>query len=546
VARVKLPKGAKVHEEIINYLKHPDVEYAEPLYIYKLFATPNDPYYTSGSLWGLDKIQSSLAWNISTGSNSIVVAVVDTGVAYEHPDLNANIWRNPGEIPDNGIDDDGNGYVDDVYGWDFGESDNDPSDYYGHGTHVAGTIGAVGNNGTAVVGVNWNVQVMALRCMQGTVGGIVNTPEAIIYAADNGARVINASWGGPPYSQAIYDAISYANTNDVLFVAAAGNESNNNDSNPRYPANYNLPNIISVAATTSSDQLASFSNYGASTVDVAAPGEDIWSTYLGRKTVFLDDFEGESIGYQAEPGTHGRSLHSVMDKWFVSSPSLCYPAGQTYIRTVPLMPISTERGVNLEFDLILYIHSNDYFRILYSPDLVNAYTIGELGSSGYGHLPIDLSIVGSEHLGSDGYLSFELDTSNSSCIYTLTGYAAMDDEGGYAEIDDVRITAYAPATVSNLKNLQGTSMAAPHVTGVAALILSVAPNLSVSELRDAILNSVDTITSLTGKVSTGGRINAHRAPSLQTRDNLSSNSSQWPNERHQRRKLHVLNRGLHF
>ena len=211
-----------------------------------------------------------------------MVAIIDTGIDYTHPDLAANIWTNPGEIAGDGIDNDGNGYVDDVHGYDFVNNDGDPMDDHFHGTHTAGTVGAVGNNGVGVTGVNWQVKLMALKFLgasgSGSVSGAVSALE---YAVTMGVRLSNNSWGGGGYSQALYDAIKNSQVIGHVFVAAAGNSGVNSDLQPAYPASYDLDNIISVAAIDSSDNLASFSNRGVVTVDLAAPGVAVLSTVLG-------------------------------------------------------------------------------------------------------------------------------------------------------------------------------------------------------------------------------------------------------------------------
>ncbi|MCP3942795.1 MAG: S8 family serine peptidase [Desulfobacteraceae bacterium] len=250
--------------------------------MYKINATPNDSYWSS--LWGLHQsndadIDAPEAWDISKG-NDVVIAVIDTGVDYNHPDLVQNMWTNSGEIPGNNIDDDNNGFIDDVYGWDFANGDGNPIDGHNHGTHVAGTIAAKGNNNLGVVGVNWNARIMALKGLSdGGSGYISNLANCLIYAVDNGAKISNNSWGGGGYSQAMNNALNYAKNNGHLFIAAAGNDyGNNNDSSPHYPSSYSHDNIIAVAATNQSDNLASFSNYGANSVDIAALGVSILST----------------------------------------------------------------------------------------------------------------------------------------------------------------------------------------------------------------------------------------------------------------------------
>lgn len=272
----KLPKGKTPHEIIAELRKRPDVEYAEPDYIYTIRATiPNDPLWNY--LWGLVKIQAPSAWDITTGSQSVVVAVIDTGVDYNHPDLQANMWKDPAT-----------GY----YGKNCitgAPNPNDPMDDNGHGTHVAGTIGAVGNNSIGVVGVNWQVKIMALKFMRNDGSGTTSDAiDCINYAIQKGAHIINASWGDYGYSQILRDAIASAKNAGILFVAAAGNESNDNDLIPLYPASYDLENIISVAATDKNDLLASFSNYGRNSVHVGAPGVDIRSTVPGNVYGYSD------------------------------------------------------------------------------------------------------------------------------------------------------------------------------------------------------------------------------------------------------------------
>lgn len=259
------------------------VQYAEPDYVvFASATTPNDPAFSQ--LWGMhqrtDKdIDAPEAWDLTQGSSNVVVAVIDTGIDYGHEDLSANMWRNPGEIPGNGIDDDGNGFRDDVYGWDFCNDDSDPYDDNSHGTHCAGTIGAVGNNGIGVAGVNWGVKLMAVKTMNaGGSGYISDAIDAVYYATRRGVRLTSNSWGYYGWLQSMKDAIDNAGTSNILFVAAAGNELNDNETNPCYPSSFDSANIISVAATDADDDLAWFSNYGKNTVDLGAPGVGIYST----------------------------------------------------------------------------------------------------------------------------------------------------------------------------------------------------------------------------------------------------------------------------
>ena len=280
---VKLNLAGQDVLDAIEILKeNPQVVYAEPDYLYTPTITPPDP--GMDEQWGMDKIWATEAWQYHTGSSDVVVGVIDTGIDYDHEDLANNIWTNPGEIPGNGIDDDGNGYIDDVYGWDFYHDDNDPDDYEngltgiygGHGTHVAGIIGAE-VNGIGVVGLNWQVKLAALKYYDEDeqTGRGSSTVRAVQYATKENIPILNNSNGGQGYQASMYLAIAKYNG---LFVAAAGNDTANNDETGYYPAGYELSNIISVASTDRNDNLSSFSNYGETTVDIGAPGSSIYST----------------------------------------------------------------------------------------------------------------------------------------------------------------------------------------------------------------------------------------------------------------------------
>ncbi|MEW6731385.1 MAG: S8 family serine peptidase [Acidobacteriota bacterium] len=291
--QVELPKGELPDTAIEVLDAHPAVQYVERNQIYSINATPNDPNFSS--LYGLNNtgqtggvsdadIDAPEAWNTTVGSDDVVVGVVDTGIDYNHQDLQANMWVNTGEIPGNGVDDDANGYIDDIYGWNAIANNGNPFDDNNHGTHVSGTIGARGNNGVGVVGVNWKVKLMALKFLGANgSGSTADAIECINYAVTmrnkgTNIRVLSNSWGGGGFSQSLLDAINAANSVGLLFVAAAGNSSSNNDSIPNYPSNYNAPNVVAVASTTSTDALSPFSSFGATTVDLGAPGSLIRST----------------------------------------------------------------------------------------------------------------------------------------------------------------------------------------------------------------------------------------------------------------------------
>jgi subtilisin family serine protease len=286
----RLPNGKSVEQAVEQLKKSPDVLYAEPNY--KLTASDvNDPYFDY--LWGLENTGQSIsgsygtpgidinvksAWDITKGSTDVVIAVIDSGIDTSHPDLKYRIFKNKNEIPNNGIDDDNNGYIDDVYGWDFYNNDNtvyDSPSVDEHGTHVAGTIAGHSNNDIGVAGVAPFVKILPIKFLGADGGTVSDAVKAIEYADSMGAKISNNSWGGGNYSYAIYEAIR---NSDSLFVAAAGNDGYNNDYYPTYPASFDLDNILSVAAIDNKGQLAYFSNYGITSVDVAAPGVNILST----------------------------------------------------------------------------------------------------------------------------------------------------------------------------------------------------------------------------------------------------------------------------
>lgn len=288
--RVRVPAGKSVSSVIADYLISPMVESAQPNFYYHLLATPNDPSF--GSLWGMTKISAPQAWELSTGSSNVVIANIDTGIKYDHEDLAANMWTNAGEISNNGVDDDNNGFIDDYYGYDFFFNDPNPIDENGHGTHTAGTLGAVGNNGVGVAGVNWNVKIMAIKIYDsdgfGTTSAmLINAYNYVRMMKNRGVniRVTNNSYGGCDeacgYDQATKDAIDALGNAGVLQVFAAGNSGANSDTSPQYPAAYNSPWIISVANSMSTDDRNPGSNFGLASVDLAAPGTGILSTVNG-------------------------------------------------------------------------------------------------------------------------------------------------------------------------------------------------------------------------------------------------------------------------
>jgi subtilisin family serine protease len=268
------------------------VQYAELDQTVQAFNEPNDLLFQHGFLWNFKNdgqegglpdadVDGPEAWDVLTAAPDVIVAVIDTGVRYTHEDLAANLWTNCNEIPGNALDDDCNGYVDDVHGINAILGNGDPSDDYGHGTHVAGIIGAVGNNQVGGVGVCWQVQIMACKFLDAVGDGTISDAvRCIDYARNHGAHIINASWGSTTFtSEALRDAIASARDAGIIFVAACGNSQEDSDVAPIYPASYKLENVLAVAATNRRDELASFSNHGLTNVHLAAPGEPIYSCW---------------------------------------------------------------------------------------------------------------------------------------------------------------------------------------------------------------------------------------------------------------------------
>jgi len=500
--QVKLPQGMTVEQAMNIYRHDPDVEYADPNYIYHAALTPNDTSFTQ--LWGLHNtgqlvngtngspdadIDATEAWDILTGSDTVIIAVVDSGVKYDHEDLVGNIWSNTDEAIDGG-DTDSNGYVDDIRGWDFVDNDNDPMDYNDHGTHVAGTIAAVGNNNLGVTGVCWTAKIMPLRGLDAAGSGdVANLILAIEYANDNGAHVINNSWGGSGNSPPLKDAIDVSS---AVVVCAAGNDNLDNDAFPHYPSSYTSANIISVAATNQNDSRASFSNYGATSVDVGAPGTNIYSTITTRHDVFSDDFSG-GLGNWTTGGTN--NTWAIVSNYLDESPGNNYADNtDSFIRTTSAINLAGENVIRLEF--LLRGASEDFLDFLFidtSSDGSNWTNHAQLsGTTGGQWFPMEYHI--NTYAGNQVYIRFRF-TSNGSVNF----------DGWH--IDDVRITAYTPGTHNSYDHFQGTSMATPVVSGIAGLLKASNPVLTNIQIKSLIEANVDTLGSLSGWVATGGRVN---------------------------------------
>jgi len=572
---VKLPENLTVEEALRLYADDPDVIRVEPNYLRRVMSTdPPDDTFFENFLWGLHNTGQRLfstpgtvgadidaldAWEITNDCSSVVIAVIDSGIDYHHPDLKDSLWTNPGEAPNNGIDDDGNGYADDIHGWNFISADADYAgsrnimDYNGHGTHIAGIIAAGGNNAVGVTGVCWSAQIMPLKFIN--INGIGNVAEeiaAIEYAMDNGASIINASFSNfgdeTGYSQEERDAIAAAEEAGIIFVAAAGNDGNNNDNleEANYPASYPLDNIISVTASDQNDTLPAWSGYGPVSVDVAAPGVNIYGTVPGTDIAWETDFESNAEGWTLEgrwalTGSTsydgGRSLTDSPGGWYTnnSNTAAVSPPIDLMNRSAPLLTCRI-RGISESKYDRLYVETaadvdgpwtNEPANIILNNN-TRFYENGISGSEfkdGWAHAVVPLNHLTGH---SRGHFRFRLEIDDSSTA-----------DGWY--IDDIQITAvniaYPGPQAQYYGYLNGTSVAVPFVSGLAALLWSSFPEMTHRQIKDLILSGVDHKPAFTGKLNTGGRISAFnslligmarsdqpREPNTETPDDFSSGS----------------------
>lgn len=536
--RMSLPAGMTVEEALAMYASDPDVEFVEPNYYRYVDATPNDTHFnlmwalhntgqtiattTAGAITGTPDadIDAPEAWDLETGTSSqVIVAIIDTGVAYDHPDLAANIWNNPDETPD-GIDNDGNGLIDDIVGWDYVDNDNEPFDFHRHGTHVSSTVAAVGNNGTGSTGVSWSSKIMILRV--GDSLGMITSSDvisAIQYADSKGADIINLSMGNHTFSAAEKAAID---ASSAVIVCSAGNSGADNDTSPHYPSSYTSANIIAVANSDYNDDLAGTSNFGATTVDVTAPGSLIFGAINARQDVLnqsIDNVTAPALPSRwSGGGSQGAWVSSTAYKISDTNALTHVSTGATYSLndnchiTSPSIDLSTHEGAVLTFYAYGKSEANDDLVVETAAGQTGPWTIQPMTGNGHYNL---LTLAGIDTNGEWFRMRVNLKTLeglNQAYIrFRFTDNGDSNQAMGWF-IDDITITAHDNTYNANsFAYLTGTSMATPHVTGIAALIKSRNPAFTNIDIIDAIFRGAEAKPSLSGKVATGGRVNAYQA-----------------------------------
>ena len=515
---VKIGVGRTLEETLAAYSKDLSVEYVQPNYIYHAAVAPNDPQY--GQLWAFkntgqtisnaftqppsspltyttdnpgttgDDINIEKAWDHITDCSSIVVAVIDSGVNYNHEDLASNMWNGSVTYP--------------LHGYNYVNNNNDPMDHNGHGTHVAGIIGAMGNNAKGTTGICWKASIMAVRVLDATSSGTTaNIIQGINFAVTNGAKVINMSLGGSgAFDTAFSNSIATAQSADVVVVVSAGNDGANNDSGttPTYPCNFTQPNLVCVAALDQSYQLATFSNYGSTSVDVGAPGTNILSGWAGTNAVMTDALTSGWIGSSTTSGTGGGWYYSqIGSTHYLVDPSNYQSGAYNNSTDDRVWKVFNLTGVNEaigQFSAAVNVVNGDHFRVGYSSAGGNPFTSGTValdvtGVATYPYLyPINSDI--SSCIGASCSFGFQLQSDASG---TDLGVAIM----GFS------ITTLILNTTS-YDTINGTSMATPEVAGLATMLRAYNQQYTYSDAINAIKMGGRATASLAGKTTTGNAI----------------------------------------
>lgn len=495
--QVKIGAGQTMDQALAAYQSSLDVEYAQPNYIYRATAVPNDTQY--GQLWAFKNlgipgadINIEKAWDHITDCSSVVVAVIDSGVNYDQDDLATNMWNGGPSFP--------------LHGADFVANDNDPMDLNGHGTHIAGIIGAVGNNAEGVTGVCWKASIMAVRVLNAqNMGNTAGVIQGINFAVSQGAKVINMSFGGgSALDQAFSNAISNAQANDVVVIVAAGNDANDNDVDgaARYPCNFTQPNLVCVAALDQNYALASFSNWGVTSVDVGAPGNNIVSTWAGTQSTITDNFNTSGVlnwtassgGWAYSPMTFSGGPVDVL----VNPAS--FPSG-TYSnivdnRVYKTFDLSGKNAATLRFHMQLAVLPGDSINLNYRRGGGDPFVVGVQLAGGSGN--------------TGGVAPFSFDLSpcvSDACAvgFQLLANASGTDQGVgilFFSIETLQLNGTSYNTMS------GTSMATPVVSGLAAMLRAYNPQYTYTDVVNAIKTGGRSIAALNGKSTTGKAIDA--------------------------------------
>ncbi|HEX9584073.1 MAG TPA: S8 family serine peptidase [Gammaproteobacteria bacterium] len=508
--QVKIGAGQTMEKALAAYRNDPDVEYVQPNYIYRAEAVPNDTQY--GQLWAFRNIGQTIttgtyvpnsgtpgadiniekAWDHITDCSSIVVAVIDSGVNYNQEDLAGNMWNGGPGFP--------------LHGTDFVANDNDPMDLNGHGTHVAGIIAASGNNSTGTTGVCWEASVMAVRVLDTVgVGTTASALQGVNFAVNQGAKVINMSLTSSAFDQALSDAITHAQANDVVVVVAAGNQGSNNDSggSPRYPCNFTHSNLICVAALDQNYALASFSNWGATSVDVGAPGTNIRSAWPGVRATIADDFNtGGTLDWTASGGGWAYSMLTFDGNpvdVLVNPPS--FPSG-TYSnnadnRVYKAFDLSDRNAAILRFSAQVAVQPGDSLNVNFRSSGGDPFADGGVQLIG-----------GSGNTG--GVAPFSLDLSACLTATCSAGFQLLSNASGADQGAGVLIFGIETLQLNNTSyhTINGTSMATPMVAALAAMLRSYNPQYTHADVVNSVRNGGRSVAALDGKTTSGRAIDA--------------------------------------